>query len=138
MRSGLFHLPSQARQVDCFRNVAQVLAPGGAFVIECFVPGPPLFDRGVEVNAVTEDSASMTLTRHDPVAQRIFTQRIRFGDGRRVRMFPISMRYCWPSELDLMAELAGLRLRERHADFRRAPFGADSRRHVSVYEAPGA
>jgi SAM-dependent methyltransferase len=136
--SGLFHLPSQARQVDCFRNVAQVLAPGGTFVIECFVPAPSLFDRGVEVNTVTEDSASMTLTRHDPVAQRIFTQRVRFGDGRRVRMFPISMRYCWPSELDLMAELAGLRLRERHADFSRAPFGADSRSHVSVYEKSGS
>jgi SAM-dependent methyltransferase len=136
--SGLFHLPSQARQVDCFRNAARVLAPGGSFVIECFVPGPSLFDRGVEVNAVTDDSASMTLTRHDPVAQRIFTQRIRFGDGRKVRMFPVAMRYCWPSELDLMAELAGLRLRERYADFSRAPFGADSRRHVSVYEKPGA
>jgi SAM-dependent methyltransferase len=136
--SGLFHLPSQARQVDCFRNAARVLAPGGAFVIECFVPGPSLFDRGVEVNAVTEDSASMTLTRHDPVAQRIFTQRVRFGDGRKVRMFPVAMRYCWPSELDLMAELAGLRLRERYADFSRASFGADSRRHVSVYEKPGA
>lgn len=135
--SGLFHLPSQARQVDCFRNVARVLAPGGAFVVECFVPAPSLFDRGVEVNTVMEDSASMTLTRHDPVAQRIFTQRVRFGDGRRVRMFPISMRYCWPSELDLMAELAGLRLRERHADFSRTPFGPDSRSHVSVYEKSG-
>jgi len=135
--SGLFHLPSQARQVDCFRNAARVLAPGGAFVIECFVPGPALFDRGVEVNTVTEDSASVTLTRHDPVAQRIFTQRVRFGEGRKVRMFPVAMRYCWPSELDLMAELAGLRLRERYADWSRAPFGPDSRRHVSVYERPG-
>jgi hypothetical protein len=124
--------------VDCFRNVARVLAPGGAFVVECFVPAPSLFDRGVEVNTVTEDSASMTLTRHDPVAQRIFTQRVRFGGGRRVRMFPISMRYCWPSELDLMAELAGLRLRERHADFSRTPFGPDSRSHVSVYEESGS
>lgn len=134
--SGLFHLPSQARQVDCFRNAARVLAPGGAFVIECFVPGPAQFDRGVEVNTVTEESASMTLTRHDPVAQRIFTQRVRFADGRRVRMFPVAMRYCWPSELDLMAELAGLRLRERYADWSRAPFGAGSRSHVSVYELP--
>jgi SAM-dependent methyltransferase len=136
--SGLFHLPSQARQVDCFRNVARVLTPGGAFVIECFVPAPPLFDRGVEVNTVAEDWASMTLTRHDPVAQRIFTQRVRFGDGRKVRMFPVAMRYCWPSELDLMAELAGLRLRERYADFSRASFGAESRGHVSVYEMPCA
>jgi SAM-dependent methyltransferase len=136
--SGLFHLPSQARQVDCFRNVARVLTPGGAFVIECFVPAPPLFDRGFEVNTVAEDWASMTLTRHDPVAQRIFTQRVRFGHGRKVRMFPVAMRYCWPSELDLMAELAGLRLRERYADFSRASFGAESRGHVSVYEMPYA
>jgi SAM-dependent methyltransferase len=134
--SGLFHLPSQARQVDCFRNVARVLAPGGAFAIECFVPVPRLFDRGVEVNTVTEEWASMTLTRHDPVGQRIFTQRVRLADGRRVRMFPVAMRYCWPSELDLMAELAGLRLRERYADWSRAPFGPASREHVSVYELP--
>jgi SAM-dependent methyltransferase len=134
---GLFHLPSQGRQVDCFRNVARVLAPGGAFVLECFVPSLALFQCGVEVNTVAGDWASMTLTRHDPVAQRIFTQRIRFLDGRRVRMFPVAMRYCWPSELDLMAELAGLRLRERHADWSRAPFDAASRGHISVYEKPG-
>jgi SAM-dependent methyltransferase len=135
--NGLFLLPSQARQVDCFRQVARVLAPGAAFVLECFVPTAERFQRGVEVNTVAEDSASMTLTRHDPVAQRIFTQRIRFADGRKVRMFPVAMRYCWPSELDLMAELAGLRLRERYAGWGRAPFGPDSHQNVSVYERPG-
>ena len=135
--NGLYHLPSQARQVDCFRNVARVLAPGGAFVIECLVPALSLFQRGVEVNAVTENAASMTLTSHDPVAQRIFTQRVRFRDGRRVQLFPVAMRYCWPSELNLMAELAGLRLRERYADWSRAPFDSASRGHVSVYERPG-
>ncbi len=135
--SGLYHLPSQARQVDCFRNVARVLAPGGAFVVECFVPELSLFQRGVEVNAVTAGGASMTLTRHDPVAQRIFTQRVSFRHGRRVQLFPVAMRYCWPSELDLMAELAGLRLRERYADFSRAPYGSTSRGHVSVYVRPG-
>lgn len=133
---GLFHLPSQARQVDCFRNVARVLEPGGTFVIECFVPVPALFGRGVEVNDVTEDWASMTLTHHDPVAQRLFRQRITFADGRRVRMIPVAFRYCWPSELDLMAALAGLRLRERYADWSHAPFGPASREHVSVYELP--
>jgi SAM-dependent methyltransferase len=134
---GLFHLPSQARQVDCFRNVARVLEPGGAFVTECFVPDPALFGRGVEVNDVTEDRASLTLTRHDPVAQRVFRQRITLAGGRRVRAIPVAFRYCWPSELDLMAELAGLRLRARHAGWDRAPFGPGSRGHVSVYELPG-
>ena len=132
----LFHRPNQARQVDCFRNVARVLEPGGAFVIECFVPVPALFARGVEVNDVTEDWASMTLTRHDPIAQSIFRQRITFADGRRVRMIPVAFRNCWPSELDLMAALAGLRLSERYADWSRAPFGPASRGHVSVYELP--
>jgi SAM-dependent methyltransferase len=133
---GLFHLPSQPRQVDCFRNVARVLEPGGAFVIECFVPVPAQYSRGVEVNDVTEDWASMTLTRHDPVAQCIFRQRITFADRRRVRVIPVAFRYCWPSELDLMAELAGLRLRQRYADWSGAPFGPGSRGHVSVYELP--
>jgi SAM-dependent methyltransferase len=135
---GLFHLPSQARQVDCFRNVARVLAPDGVFVIECFVPMVVLFQQGVEVSSVTEEWASMTLTSHDPVAQRIFTQRVTFLDGDRVRMFPVAMRYCWPSELDLMAELAGLRCRERYADWKRTPFGSNSGRHVSVYELAAA
>ena len=133
---GLFHLPSQARQVDCFRNVARVLAPGGVFVIECFVPIPPMVDGGVEVNAVAEDWASMTLTHHDRVAQRIFRQRVRFLEGGKLGMFPVAMRYSWPSELDLMAELAGLRRRERYADWSRKPFGPASSRHVSVYELP--
>lgn len=133
---GLFHLPTQKHQVICFRNVARVLAPGGVFVLECMVPTPALFDRGVEVNTVTEGWASLTLTRHDPVAQRIFTQRVGFMDGGRVRVFPVAMRYCWPGELDLMAEMAALRLRERCADWSRAPFGPASGGHVSMYELP--
>jgi hypothetical protein len=133
---GLYHLPSQERQVNCFRNVARALARGGVFVIECHVPALALFDRGVEVDAVTEGRATITLTRHDPVAQRIYTQRVRFLNDDTVRLFPVAMRYCWPSELDLMAELAGLRLRERYADWSRAPFGAASSGHVSVYELP--
>ena len=79
----------------------------------------------------------MTLTQHDPVAQRIFRQRVRFLEGDKVCMFPVAMRYCWPSELDLMAELAGLRRRERYADWSRRLFDAASSRHVSVYELPG-
>ena len=129
----LFNLTTQARQVDCFRNVARVLEPGGLFVIECFVPDPAQFDRGVETAAVTEDSATITLTRHDPVAQRITKQHITL-DAQGMRLLPVAQRYCWPSELDLMAQLAGLRLRERHSDWTRAAFDSRSRGHVSVYE----
>ena len=131
--NSLFNLPSQARQVDCFRNVARVLAPGGAFVIECFVPDPTRFDRGIETATITEDSATLTLTRHDPVAQRITRQHVTL-DARGIRLLPVALRYCWPSELDLMAQLAGLRLRERYSDWTRTPFDASSRGHISVYE----
>jgi SAM-dependent methyltransferase len=131
--NSLFNLPSQARQVDCFRNVARVLGPDGAFVLECFVPDPAQFDRGVETTEVTEDSATVTLTRHDPVAQRIVKQHVTVN-AQGIRLLPVALRYCWPSELDLMAQLAGLRLRERHGDWSRTPFHASSRGHISVYE----
>ncbi len=132
--NSLFNLTSQARQVDCFRNVARVLQPGGAFVIECYVPDPSRFDGRVEADDVSEDSAAMTLTRHDRAAQRIVQQHITFGAQGIRSLLPVAQRYSWPSELDLMAQLAGLRLRERYGDWARTPFDASSRDHISVYE----
>jgi len=131
----LFNLPSQARQVDCFRNVAKVLEPGGLFVIECFIQDVTEFDRGqrVATRALTEDSVSMEFLLHDPVEQAITYQRVTF-DAQGTTLRPLRLRYCWPSELDLMAQLAGMRLRERYNDWDRSPFTAASGRHVSVYE----
>jgi SAM-dependent methyltransferase len=133
--NGLFNLTTQARQVDCFRNVARVLEPGGAFVIECFIPDMSTFHRAqwMDADAVSEDGATFTLTVHDAAAQRITKQHVTL-DGRGTRLLPVAMRYCWPSELDLMAQLAGLRLRERHSDWNRTAFGSTSRGHISVYE----
>ncbi len=131
----LFNLPSQARQVDCFRNVARVLAPGGLFVIECFIQDLTEFDRGqrVATRALTEDSVFMEFQLHDPVDQLVTYQRVTY-DGQGTTLRPLRLRYCWPSELDLMACLAGLRLRARYNDWDRSPFTAASRQHVSVYE----
>jgi len=131
----LFNLTSQARQVDCFRNVAKVLEPGGLFVIECFIQDVTEFDRGqrAATRALTEDSVSMDFQVHDPVQQVVTYQRVTF-DEQGTKLRPLRLRYCWPSELDLMAQLAGLRLRERHNDWDRSPFTAVSRQHVSVYE----
>ena len=131
----LFNLPSQARQIDCFRNVARVLAPGGLFVIECFILDPTEFDRGqrVATRALTEDSVQMEFVLHDPVEQAITYQRVTF-DARGTVLRPLRLRYCWPSELDVMAQLAGMRLRERYASWDRSPFTAASTQHVSVYE----
>ena len=131
----LFNLPSQQRQVDCFRNVAQVLDPGGLFVIECFIQDLTEFDRGqrVATRALTEDSGKMEFLIHDPVAQAGTYQRVTF-DAQGTTLRPLRLRYCWPSELDLMAQLAGMRLRERYSDWDRSPFTAASHSHVSVYE----
>ena len=130
----LFNLVSPERQADCFRNVARVLDTDGAFVLECFVPDPSRWDRGqrVEARSVTEDSATIEVSRHDAATQRYNKQTIIFTD-RGIRLLPVALRYSWPSELDLMAGLAGLRLHERYADWERRPFGSGSTSHISVY-----
>ncbi len=131
----LFGLLSQERQAACFASAARVLDPGGMFVIECFVPDLSRFDHDQSVHAqsVTEDSATITVSRHDKVRQRVDTQTITF-DSQGTHLRPVAIRYSWPSELDLMAERGGLRLTGRYADWDRRPFTSASDRHVSVYQ----
>ncbi|PXY34668.1 methyltransferase [Prauserella coralliicola] len=132
--NSFFALLTQARQVDCFRAVARVLQPGGSFVLECFVPDPGRFDRHVRPLAVTGESASYEIARHDPVHQRVDSQHVTVTEqGNQLR--PAALRYAWPAELDLMAQLAGLRLGHRHGDWDRRPFDATSTKHVSIYRA---
>jgi SAM-dependent methyltransferase len=130
----LFNLVDAGRQADCFRNVARVLAPGGAFVIEAFVPDPADFDRDeqLQVRAVTEDSVTMRVHRYDRAAQTFIRQTLVFG-SHGVRMEPFAMRYLWPDQIDALADQGGLRLAERYEDFQRQPFTADSKTHNSVY-----
>jgi hypothetical protein len=131
----LFGLLSQARQAECFGNAARVLEPGGMFVIECFVPDLTRFDHDqrVQARSVTEDSATIEVSRHDKIQQRVNTQMITL-DGQGMRLRPVAVRYSWPAELDLMADRAGLLLAERHADWDRRPFTSASTSHVSVYQ----
>jgi SAM-dependent methyltransferase len=133
--NSLFCLLSQDRQADCFRNVARVLEPGGLFVIECFVPDMGRFDRGqrVQAVAVTEDSVVLEASVHDAARQLITTQVVTMRAGG-VQLRPVAVRYAWPSELDLMAGQAGLRLHGRYADWERRPFDAASGGCVSVYQ----
>jgi SAM-dependent methyltransferase len=133
--STLFFLLSQGRQADCFRNVAQVLEPGGAFVIETIVPDLTEYGRGQHVQAVgvTENVARFQVARHDPVAQRVDIQTVTLGP-QGFDLKPMAIRYAWPPELDLMARLAGLTLAERYEDWNRRPFGPASLKHVSVYQ----
>lgn len=92
------------------------------------------FDRGQRTGTqrVELDEVSLHADLHDPVAQRVSSQHVVREDG--IRLFPVHIRYAWPSELDLMGRLAGLRLRERFGGWEREPFTAASGRHVSVYE----
>jgi hypothetical protein len=115
--------------------VAQVLEPGGVFVIECFIQDIAEFDRGqrVATRRLTEESVNMEFLLHSPVDQTITYQRVTF-DARGTTLRPLRLRYCWPSELDLMARLAGMRLRDRLADWDRGAFTSASRKHISVYE----
>ncbi|HEY7199107.1 MAG TPA: class I SAM-dependent methyltransferase [Candidatus Dormibacteraeota bacterium] len=135
----LFMLPSQDEQVRCFANVARRLLPGGVFVVEAFVPDRTRHAGGQDVVArrVSADSLLLGATLHDPVRQRLDAQQVLLTPAG-IRMVPGSLRYAWPAELDLMARLAGLRLRERWGGWRRQPFTADSRSHVSLYEIPPA
>ena len=130
-----FGLLTQEEQVACFRNVARRLAPGGVLVLELFVPDLSRFDRGqrMHANQVGAEHAMLDVSVHDPVRQRVDTQHVLITSGG-VRLYPVQIRYAWPSELDLMAQLAGLRLRHRWAGWLREPFTAASGNHVSVYE----
>ena len=130
-----FMLPSQEEQVRCFRNIAEHLAPGGCFAIEVFVPDVTRF-RGGQVNwatKVTDDEVLLDVGNHDSLTQRVVNQKVVITEGN-VRLYPSQIRYCWPSELDLMAQLAGLRLRERWSNWKREPLTSESTKHISIYE----
>jgi SAM-dependent methyltransferase len=131
-----FALLTQEAQVRCFRNVAARLKSGGAFLLEAFVPDLTRFDHSGTTNKatrVTNDRVELDVAQHDAAAQHVTAQKVVITDGQ-VRLYPIQIRYAWPAELDLMAQLAGLRLRERWSGWRREPFDAGSGKHVSIYE----
>lgn len=135
----LFNLPSQDAQITCFQNVAERLAPGGTFLIETFVPDLSGFTDGQRVQTKQLDKTSVWLeaAKHDPVQQVIEFQRIRITNSG-MQLVPLPMRYAWPSEIDLMARLAGLTLINRWGDWHRGPFDSSSKMHVSLYQKPFA
>jgi SAM-dependent methyltransferase len=130
-----FALLAQEDQVRCFQGVSERLAPTGVFVIQAFVPDLTRFDRGsrVAVTVTDVDEVMLEVGNLDLAAQRIATQHVVVvEDG--LKMYPVRLRYAWPAELDLMARLAGMRLRDRWAGWGREPFGSRSGQHISVYE----
>jgi hypothetical protein len=134
----IFNLTTQEAQVRCFQNAARHLNVDGVFVVETVVPDLSGFVDGQRLKGswAKMDSARFEIAIHDPIDQTVEFQRIVISENG-TRMVPHFMRYAWPSELDLMAQLAGLERRERWAWWDRSPFTADSKSHVTVYAHAG-
>jgi SAM-dependent methyltransferase len=130
-----FALLTQDDQVACFRAVARHLASDGVFVMEAFVPDLARFDRGQRVSAirVEPDQVWLEVTAHDPITQFSDSQHVVIREGG-IRLYPVRIRFAFVAELELMAKVAGLRLRERWADWDRTPFSSASGKHISVWE----
>jgi SAM-dependent methyltransferase len=129
------NLTRQADQVACFRNVAAHLEPGGCFLIEVGVPDLRRLPPGETMHVFDASKGHLGIDEYDVANQGLVSHHFSLVDGviERVSM---PFRYVWPSELDLMAELAGMRLRDRWSGWRREPFTSESRQHVSVWEKP--
>jgi Methyltransferase domain len=132
----IFNLLTQDDQVRCFENVATHLTDDGVFVVEALVPTSlvGLSDHQyVDAESVEVDEVWLDVGRVDPVGQLLDESHVQLSRNG-VRVYPIVTRYAWPSELDLMARIAGLRLRDRWGGWNDEPFTGTSERHVSVYE----
>ncbi|UCC71970.1 MAG: class I SAM-dependent methyltransferase [Gemmatimonadota bacterium] len=136
--STIFSLLTQEEQLRCFRNVAARLSDEGLYVVEAFLPDPARFDRGqrVGLGRWELDQVVLEVSKHDPTRQRVDSHHVVLSE-EGIKFYPVRIRYAWPGELDLMAQLAGLKLRERWGGWRREPFTASSIWHVSVYERAG-
>ncbi|WP_097232470.1 class I SAM-dependent methyltransferase [Streptomyces zhaozhouensis] len=132
------NLLEQSAQVECFRNAARHLAPGGRFVIELGVPDLRKLPPGQDGVVWSTRDDYLALDSYDVLRQRLVSHHVRVDDGGGARVFRSQHRYAWPAELDLMAQLAGFALESRHADWEGAEFTADSPSHVSVYRLPEA
>ncbi len=135
----LFMLPTQDDQVRCFRQAGNKLTPNGKLVIEALMPRPTIRDGGgkVTVADANDDRVIINVSENDAAAQTIQTRQVVLGPSG-IEIHPVRIRYSWPSELDLMAQLAGLRLHARWSNWEGRPFTAEDQRHISVYEHPSA
>ncbi|MFI2508855.1 class I SAM-dependent DNA methyltransferase [Streptomyces sp. NPDC018972] len=130
------NLLTQAEQVECFRNAARHLGPGGRFVIELWVPELRKLPPGQAATVWQSEPGYIGLDTYDTLRQHVVSHHFHFDDSRQAQLFRSPHRYIWPAELDLMAQLAGFELESRHADWDGAAFTAESRSHVSVYRIP--
>jgi SAM-dependent methyltransferase len=127
------NLTTREAQAACFRNVARHLEPGGRFVVEVGVPGLRHIPPGETFHVFDASRTHWGIDEYDVQNQGLVSHHFSLIDGRW-QLLSMPFRYVWPSELDLMAELAGMTLRERWSDWHRAPFTSESQKHISVWE----
>lgn len=135
LRNTITNLTTQEEQVASFRNAAAHLDHGGCFVIENYIPELRRLPPGETVHVFTATPAHLGYEEYDVASQIAFSHHYWVVDGQ-LKTFSSPHRYVWPSELDLMARLAGLTLRERWSGWHREPFTSESRSHISVWEKP--
>jgi SAM-dependent methyltransferase len=132
----IMNLTTQAAQVACFRNAAAHLEPGGCFVIEVTIPDLRRLPPGETFRVFNASENHWGIDEYEVATQGLRSHHFETVDGT-VERLSIPFRYAWPSELDLMAQLAGMRLRSRWGGWKREPFTSESTKHVSVWEKPG-
>ena len=135
LRNTITNLISQDEQVQAFGNAAAHLRPGGCFLIENYVPQLRRLPPGDTTHVFAATADHVGLEEYDVAAQLAVSRHYWTIEGQ-LRTFSSTHRYAWPAELDLMARIAGLRLRDRWADWHRTPFTGESRSHISVWEKP--
>ena len=131
----IMNLTTQEEQIACFQNVAEHLQPGGCFVIEVMVPDLQRLPPGETVRPFTVSATRLGFDEYDVARQGLISHHYWAFDGK-LEGDSIPFRYVWPAELDLMARLAGMTLRERWGGWAREPFTSESTMHVSVWERP--
>jgi SAM-dependent methyltransferase len=137
VRNTITNLTTQDEQAACFRAVADQLKPGGCFVIENYIPQLQRLPPGETTRVFTATPTHLAFEQYDVAQQIAVSQHYWLVDGQ-LETFSSSHRYLWPAELDLMAKIAGMTLRERWSNWQREPFTSDSTMHVSVWEKPVA
>jgi SAM-dependent methyltransferase len=135
LRNTITNLTTQYEQVEAFRNAAAHLEPGGCFVIENYIPELQRLPPGETIHVFTAMPAHLGFEEYNVATQIAFSHHYWMIDGQ-LKAFSSPHRYAWPSELDLMARLAGMTLRQRWSDWNREPFTSESRSHISVWEKP--
>lgn len=135
--NSLFELLSQDEQCRCVAGAAALLVPGGLFVVEALAPELTRLERSLAVTALGADEVVLQATSHDPLTQVVSGHDVVLSEGGGVQLLPWAIRYASVPELDLMARLGGMRLRQRFGSWAGEPFTATSPSHVSVYESSG-